>query len=810
MGELKSFKKKDFSQQQICYNYMSVLMGIIMTIFKTFSGRVCTIVASIIVLFLAGCVPFRKEAKRPKPSPVQVIPRPAQVSMQKSTFRLIPGTPIIYTDTDLAFSAQYLQKFLWNLTGKPSEAIYNRQVPAGNGIILTLNNHITHPEGYRLEVEKNILLEAGEPRGVFYGIQTLVQLLFSGSRSMGAIVLPAVQINDQPRFSWRGMHLDVSRHFFDKEFIKKYIDILALHKMNTFHWHLVDDQGWRLEIKKYLRLTEVGAWRVDMEDIPWNFRPDPQPGEKPTYGGFYTQDDIREVVKYAADRFITIVPEIEMPAHVQSALAAYPRFSCKQVPLMVPAGGVWPITNIYCAGNDSTFIFLQDILSEVMDLFPSKYIHIGGDEADKTEWKQCPRCQNRIQQEGLGDEEELQSYFIRRIESFLNAHNRILIGWDEILQGGLADNAMVMSWRGTRGGIRAARMGHDAVMTPIDFCYFNYYQSPDRDLEPYAIGGFTDLLKVYSYEPVPDELNGKEAKHILGVQGNVWSEYLLTGSQVEYMALPRITALSEVQWTPARLKDKDDFLRRLPALLDLLTNQGINYYVPAPQGLLNKMVFMDSIGVDLKNPLPFGEIRFTLSGKDPELVNSTEYKKPLTFFSDTLLKTAVFLKNGRRSLVRSTRIARRDPMKSVNPATTLSAGLRFDYYEGEIYRLQDFGQLEYRQSGILDTVGIPAEISEDHFGLKISGYIKVPHTGVYTFTLSSNDGSRLTIGDENVVTNDGIHGYQDMVGQIALEKGLHPLRIDYFEFEGWQGINLTLAGPDLPEQTVPAEWFFRE
>jgi hexosaminidase len=781
-----------------------------MAILTVNSFRIYALVVGVILLFFACCVPFRKEAKRPKPSEVQVIPRPADVSVQNSTFHLSPGTPVIYTDPHLAFSAQYLQKFLLNLTGKPSEAIYSRQTPAGDGIILTLNNHIKHPEGYQLKVKESIIVMAREPRGVFYGVQTLVQLMFSGSRNLGEIILPAVQINDQPRFSWRGMHLDVSRHFFDKEFVKKYIDILALHKMNTFHWHLVDDQGWRLEIKKYPRLTEVGAWRVDMEDIPWSFRPEPQPTEKPTYGGFYTQDDIREVVKYAADRFITIVPEIEMPAHVQSALAAYPQFSCRQVPLMVPAGGVWPITNIYCAGNDSTFIFLQDILSEVMDLFPSKYIHIGGDEANKTEWEQCPRCQTRIGQEGLKDESELQSYFIRRIESFLNAHNRILIGWDEILEGGLADNATVMSWRGTRGGIHAARMGHDAVMTPIDFCYFNYYQSQDRDLEPYAIGGFTDLLKVYSYEPVPDKLNGKEAKHILGVQGNLWSEFLLTGSQVEYMALPRMTALSEVQWTPSRLKDEDDFLQRLPAFLDLLTNQGIHYYIPAPQGVMNKMVFVDSIMVDLKNPLPFGEIRFTLNGEDPEQVNSHEYKKPLTFFSDTLLKTAVFLKNGRRSLVRSTRITRQEPIRSVIPATPLRTGLRFEYYEGEIYRLQDFSQLEYRQSGILDTVGIPPEVSMDHFGLKISGYVKVPRTGVYSFTLSSNDGSRLTIGDENVVTNDGIHGYQDMKGQIALESGLHPLRIDYFEFEGWQGINLSVEGPDLPEQSVPAGWLFRE
>ncbi len=776
---------------------------------KILSFKIIRTVLLSLFLFFAACVPFRKEAERPVP--VQVIPLPARVSLHKTAYRFNTGTPIVYTDPGLRFTADYLHDFILNLTGKPSEVIYRAKVSSGEDILLlTLNDHAEHPEGYHLSVDKIIKLTAKEPRGVFYGVQTLSQLLFAGRNSMGVITIPCVDITDHPRFPWRGMHLDVSRHFFDKEFIKKYIDILALHKMNTFHWHLVDDQGWRLEIKKYPRLTEVGAWRVDKEDIPWNFRPDPQPGEEPTLGGFYTQDDIREVVKYAADRFITIVPEIEMPAHVQSALAAYPQFSCRQEPLPVPSGGVWPITNIYCAGNDSTFSFLQDILTEVMDLFPSKYVHIGGDEANKTEWKQCSKCQARIFQEGLKDEGELQSYFIRHIENFLNAHNRILIGWDEILEGGLADNATVMSWRGTEGGIHAARMGHDAVMTPGAYCYLDHYQSLDRDIEPYAIGGFTDLLTVYSYEPVPQVLNRREARHILGVQGNVWTEYMYTGSHIEYMALPRLTALSEVQWTSAKLNDERSFLSRLPCFLDLLTNHGINYYVPAPQGVLKKMVFMDSIKIDLKNPYPFGEIRYTLDGQDPEMANSLLYKRPLTFFSNIKFKTALFLNNGRRSLVRSAEIVRQTPIKSVVPDSELTAGLGFEYYEGRISTLDDFDELTYKRSDFIDLIELPADIRDDHFGLKITGYMKLPATGVYTFKLSSNDGSRFYIGDELVVNNDGLHGFQDMAGQIVLEKGLHPLQIEYFEFEGEQAIKVTIEGPGIPEQAIPAGWLFRE
>lgn len=438
-------------------------------------------------------------------------------------------------------------------------------------------------EGYTLTVQPDrIDLKASQPAGLFYAVQTLIQLMppavyqpASASNKI-KIRIPCVEIKDRPRFGWRGLMLDVSRHFFPPEFIYRFIDFLAMHKLNTFHWHLVDDQGWRIEIKKYPKLTEVGAWRVDREANHWNAREPQKPGEKATCGGFYTQDEIRDIVSYATNRYITIIPEIEMPGHTTAALAAYPEYSCSGGPFSVLPGGVWPITDIFCAGKEETFIFLEDILTEVMDLFPSRFIHIGGDEATKTEWEKCPLCRERIQKEGLKDVEELQSYFIRRIERFLNSHERRLIGWDEILEGGLAPQATVMSWRGTQGGIDAARLGHDVVMSPTSHCYFDYYQG-DPDVEPLAIGGYLPLSRVYEFDPVPGELSAEESSFILGGQANLWTEYVSTPEHAEYMLFPRTAALAEAVWTLPDLKDWTDFAARLEGQLARYKAAGINY-----------------------------------------------------------------------------------------------------------------------------------------------------------------------------------------------------------------------------------------
>ncbi len=519
-----------------------------------------------------------------------LIPRPLSCEPGKGWFRLSENTRIYYSpdSEEMRKEASYLAELIgvptgYNLKVEP----YSQSAPQTGNILLELapsGATDSSLESYTLEVgRKGVRISGAGSAGVFYGIQSLRQLLppeIEGrERSFAqgkAWKVPCLVIHDHPRFGWRGMMLDVSRHFFDREFVMDFIDFLAMYKMNTFHWHLVDDQGWRIEIKAYPKLTRVGAWRVDHEDLPWNERPAQQQGDSASYGGYYTQEDIREIVRYAADRHITIVPEIEMPAHVSSAIAAYPELSCSGKKITVPPGGVWPITDIYCAGKEETFEFLENVLTEVMELFPGPYIHIGGDEATKTNWETCRYCQERIRKEGLKNTKELQSYFIRRIEKFLNAHGKKLVGWDEIMEGGLAPEATVMSWRGTSGGIEAARAGHPLVMSPTSHCYFDYYQG-DPASEPPAIGGYLPLSKVYSFDPVPAELTESEASLILGAQANLWTEYISTPSHAEYMIFPRITAMAEVGWTLPGRKDWEHFKERVSQQQERWDAAGIHY-----------------------------------------------------------------------------------------------------------------------------------------------------------------------------------------------------------------------------------------
>jgi hexosaminidase len=522
-----------------------------------------------------------------------------------------------------------------------------------NPVIIKMKGKTQHREEYRLKVTGSFIeLVSADGAGLFRGLQTLYQLMPSGivQRNLPytykEVELPCVSITDFPRYPYRGMHLDVSRHFFPKEFIKRYIDLIALYKMNTFHWHLTDDNGWRIEIRKYPLLTSVSAWRVDREDQPWGSRELIKPGEKATYGGFYTQEDIREIVRYAADRYITIIPEIEMPAHSVEVLAAYPQFSCTGGPFSVLPGSYWPNADILCAGNDSVFTFLEDVLTEIMDLFPSQYIHAGGDEADKANWKKCPRCQARMAALGLTDEKELQSYFMKRMEKFIVSKGRRMIGWDEILEGGLAPEATVMSWRGVEGGIAAARQGHDAIMTPSSHCYFDYYQA-DPEFEPKAIGGFITLKKVYSYDPTPAELSPREARHILGAQGNVWTEFIATPSHVEYMAVPRMIALAEVTWSPNALRNWDNFRERMEEQYIRLAKMQINYSKGSfrvdvkthPDPVTGKM-FLELSTEQWKLP-----IHYTLDGSEAT-ATSPVYTGPVEIKGNGIVRAAVF-QNGK-------------------------------------------------------------------------------------------------------------------------------------------------------------------
>lgn len=511
-----------------------------------------------------------------------VVPMPHQYKERMGSCNLNRHVQVLVLGgtQELQFERAYLFNYL---------RFHNANRGATNSDTLTVFLQIDKklkktPNQHLIRIESDrILIVGGSEESVFHGANTVVQMFLAWSKED---IVSCGEIQDAPKFSWRGMHLDVCRHFFPVKFIKKYIDLLALYKMNVFHWHLTEDQAWRIEIKKYPKLTEIGAWRNGTMVGPY----DNQEFDTIRYGGFYSQEEIKEIVQYAAERHITVVPEIELPGHALAALAAYPEFSCTGGPFEVARG--WGVfDDVYCA-KEETFQFLEDVLTEVMALFPSTYIHIGGDECPKVRWKVCPNCQKTMKQSGLKDEHELQSYFIRRIEKFLNSNGRKLIGWDEILEGGLAPDATVMSWRGTQGGIDAAKMKHNVVMTPGSHCYFDHYQGNPR-YEPHAIGGYTTLEKVYSFNPVPSALSKKEAKYILGAQGNVWTEYMKTEAHVEYMVLPRMLALSEVLWGTSNPAKYDHFLGRVEQhMRTVFKTLGYNY---------SKAIYEVELKVEMEN-----------------------------------------------------------------------------------------------------------------------------------------------------------------------------------------------------------------
>ena len=504
-----------------------------------------------------------------------VIPLPLEiVEGEGEGFLLNSKTSIVYEgDEVMKRNAEHLSGYIKDLTGLELEVTDSKKE---NAIRIAVAEAGDNSEAYKLTVDKNgVNITGASAAGVFYGIQTLRKSIPAGA---GEVLLPAVTINDSPRFSYRGAHLDVSRHFFTPDSIKRFIDILALHNLNRFHWHITDDQGWRIEIKKYPKLTTVAAER-DETVIGRNS------GE---YDGkhygpfFYTQDECREIVAYAAERHITVIPEIDLPGHMQAALAAYPEYGCTGGPYEV--WKMWGVSdNVLCAGNDATLSFIEDVLAEVIEVFPSEYIHIGGDECPKTQWEKCPKCQARIKALGIkGDKKHsaemyLQSFVINHAEKFLNSKGRQIIGWDEILEGGLAPNATVHSWRGVEGGIEAAKQGHDCIMSPTTFMYFDYYQTKYTDDEPLAIGGYVPVEKVYSFEPINDTLSVDIQKHIIGVQANLWSEYIPTFSHVEYMELPRMAALCEVQWCKPENKNFEEFKQRLLPLIGIYEKYGYNY-----------------------------------------------------------------------------------------------------------------------------------------------------------------------------------------------------------------------------------------
>ncbi|MEN8121281.1 MAG: family 20 glycosylhydrolase [Bacteroidota bacterium] len=734
---------------------------------------------------------------------ISILPKPQSLEVGTEKFDFSTNTKILINNDFKEFSAvaDYLTDYLnevYQLDIKKS----NENTDSEPMISLLIKDDFENDEAYSLTIdETGIKVEGKTPRAIFYGIQSLIQIFPAGKQKVDGFKIPYVTINDYPQFKWRGMHLDVCRHFFPVEFVKKTIDLLVSLKMNTFHWHLTEDQGWRIEIKKYPKLTEVGAWRKEtvighMVEHPLEFD-----GKK--HGGFYTQEQIKEVVNYAQSRFITVIPEIELPGHAVAALAAYPEFSCTGGPFEVFTE--WGVSEeVFCAGKDETFEFLENILSEVVELFPGEYFHIGGDECPKTRWKECNDCQARIKNEGLKDEHELQSYFIKRIEKFLHSKGKKLIGWDEILEGGLPARAAVMSWRGESGGIEAANEGHYVVMSPNATNYFDHYQGKYN--EPLAIGGLTDMKEIYDYQPIPKELDEDKKHFVLGSQANLWSEYILNDDHMEYMIFPRICAMAENLWTDENNQGWDGFIQRMDAEYPRLDQWGINYRVNPPMGYedINRF-FADSVGLELNCNIPSAEIRYTLDGSEPNN-NSILYTGSFTIQLDkkTTLKSKTFMVGGKTS---STMTGTFEKLELIEALTDKNPknGVKYHYVKTEAKSAKNLGSIELADQGIINNFNIPEKVQAHHFGLLYFGVINIPADGVYTFHLSSDDGSVLYIDEKLVADNDGFHWNETKSGKIALKKGLHPIQLNYFQGKYGYALKLEVEGPGMEKQTIPDE-----
>ncbi len=705
---------------------------------------------------------------------LKIIPLPQQVEQLEGEFEITKETQLYVSDSSLNSIAQILIDKIES-TSQFKLAI-SKKYPEKDYVAFVIDSNIDSEEkGYFLEVNSTgAQIKAKTAEGVFYGMQTLLQLLPAEVESQKFVqhmkwIVPSVKIKDAPRFKWRGMHLDVCRHFIPVENIKKHLDMMAMVKLNTFHWHLTEDQGWRIEIKQYPKLTEIGSKRIE--------------GEGYEYGGFYTQDEIKEIVAYAAERFITVVPEIELPGHALAALTAYPEYSCTGGPFKVR--NVWGVEpDVYCAGKEETFAFLENIINEVVELFPSPYFHIGGDECPKDKWKECALCQKRINAEGLKDEHELQSYFVKRIEKILLKHGKKMIGWDEILEGGLAESAAVMSWRGEEGGIEAANQGHDVVMTPGNWCYLDHYQGDNR-VEPVAIGGYTSLEEVYGYDPVPKDIAEDKKHHILGAQGNVWTEYMYTPELAEYRVYPRIIALAEVNWSAKEQRNYDSFLLRLDNLHQRMDMHDINYHIPLPEGPVDKMVFTDNIKVEFSNTRDLDMV-YTTNGSDPQ-VHSNVYMKPLIFADSKTIKIATVLKTGKMSRVRAIHLEKTNYVQAVEPEST-DSGLVEKYTKGYFLNTEELDSIVSWDESInlmKPVKGYKRDGHDEAYASVFTGYIEVPEDGIYEFASNLD---QFFIAGELLIDNNGeVKRFSRNNSTIALRKGKHPVKLVYLNniMGGW-------------------------
>jgi hexosaminidase len=711
---------------------------------------------------------------------IHIIPQPAYLEQHDGVFVLNRKIKIVATTENIYPVAAYFAQKMRTSTGFE---IPISKKSVSHAIHLMIDSSLdVNDEGYYLEVSKDqVEVKAKTPQGLFYGMQSFMQLLpaeiENPSITTALWEAPAVFIKDEPRFAYRGQHLDPCRHFIPVENVKKQLDVMAMFKINRLHWHLTDDQGWRIEIKKYPKLTQIGGKRID--------------GEGTEHKGYYTQEQIKEIVDYAADRFITIIPEIELPGHAMAAIAAYPELSCKGDTLSPRI--IWGVEDIVmCAGKESTFEMLSDIFKEVVELFPGKYIHIGGDECPKTEWKSCPLCQQRIKEEGLTAnlhhtaEQRLQSYFVERMEKVINSYGRQIIGWDEILEGGLAPNATVMSWRGEEGGINAAKLEHDVIMTPNPKgFYIDHYQG-DYKIEPVSIGGYSTPEKIYIFDPVPAELKGTpEAKHILGAQCNAWSEYMYNTDIMEYRIYPRMLAAAEVNWTPVERKNYQDFERRLNNAYVRLDAHQINYHIPQPEqpyGSCNFIAFTDSAVLKFTTSRPI-DIFYTLDGSTPN-ANSTKYSKPIVLKKNSELKICSMLPSGKSSQMRSIQVVKQDFSPSVELKHP-KKGLQMNIIDGMFLNVNELekssimtmkNKIMNQWTDLTQYVKTTESMRNvQQYAAIANGYIYIPEDGIYYF---SSDNEEVWIDGQKIIDNGGeVKRFSRHDHSLALQAGYHPVKV---------------------------------
>lgn len=769
---------------------------------------IATICAGAALCFLASCneTPTKLMSYN---EGINIIPVPVSLTQNEGSFKLNKNTAFYASTPEAKIVAEF---FAARMNGATGYKVTVGDKEASGGISLVIDETLdVNSEGYTLDVTSDAVnIKAKTPQGLFYGMQSFMQLLPAEIESPTVVdgiawTAAAVSVKDQPRFEYRGVMLDPCRHFIPVENMKKQLDVMALFKINRLHWHLTDDQGWRIEIKKYPKLTEIGSKRID--------------GEGTEYGGFYTQEEIKEVVKYAADRFITVVPELELPGHEMAAISAYPELSCKGEPGTPRI--IWGVEDIVmCAGKEEPYQFMEDVINEMVPLFPGEYFHIGGDECPKTSWKNCPLCQKRIKEEGLkGDathsaEERLQSYFVQRMEKVLAKHGKKIIGWDEILEGGLAPSAAVMSWRGEAGGIAAASMDHEVIMTPGgNGMYLDTYQG-DSKIEPVTIGGYTLLEKVYNYNPTPDTLvNMGKDKFIKGVQCNNWSEYMYNTDLMEYRMYPRLLAVAEIAWSPINRKDYKDFERRLDNAYVRLEEHNINFHIPQPEqpnGSCNFVAFTDKATLEFKTTRPI-KVVYTLDGTEPT-PESTVYTAPIEVTETTTLKIRSVLPSGKMSPVRTILVEKQTlaPAKEVAKTT---AGLKMQVTDGmflESSKLE--GIKEWKESTIKDLKEIRSVVKTDESmrGVKqyaaiATGYVNIPEDGVYYI---SSDNEEVWIDGKLLVNNKGeVKRFSRHDTSVALAKGLHEIKVVFLGHiiggwpSNWNDGSVKLRKADAPEFT---------